>query len=171
VIVDVRAHVRDGLEGRGAVLDVDTHHGNGTQAIFYERDDVLTVPVHADPNQFYPFYWGYASETGSGRGEGSNVNLPISVGAEDPEWLAAITRACTAVKQFGPEALVVALGLDSHADDPLKAMKVTNDGFQEAGRRIGQLKRPTVIVQEGGYLSPMLGQAARSFLTGFLHAT
>ena len=152
---------------RVAVLDVDLHHGNGTQGVFYERGDVLTVSIHADPERFYPFFWGYAAERGEGPGLGSNLNLPLNRGTGDEEYLAALQEAIDRIGAFGPGALVVALGLDAHVGDPFQGMKITTEGFGRIAHRIAALKLPTVLVQEGGYLTDDLGDNLSSFLAGF----
>ncbi len=149
---------------RIAVLDIDAHHGNGTQSLFWDDSDVLTVSVHADPVHFYPFYWGYAHETGGPEAKGFNLNLPVPVGAEDHTWLAAVRVGCDRIRDFAPDIVIVALGQDPHEADLLGAMRVTNDGFARAGALIAALARPTLVVQEGGYLSPDLGPATTEFL-------
>src|SRR5207248_5275558 len=130
---------------RVAILDVDVHHGNGTQSIFYGRDDVLTISIHADPVEFYPFYWGYQKETGEGAGEGFNLNIPLLVRSGDDVWLAAVEKAIERISGFGPGALVVALGLDAHEADPLGGGGVTTAGFERLARRIGELRLPSVL--------------------------
>lgn len=149
---------------RIAVLDIDAHHGNGTQALFWDRTDVLTVSVHADPAHFYPFYWGYAHETGGPDAEGFNLNLPVPVGSDDETWLATVKTGCDRVRAFAPDILIVALGQDPHKADLLGAMRVTNDGFARAGASIAGLGLPALVVQEGGYLSRELGPATTAFL-------
>lgn len=152
---------------RVAILDVDVHHGNGTQGIFYERPDVLTVSIHADPSNYYPYFWGHAHETGAGKGEGFNLNLPQPIGSGDAPWLAAGDAALARIKSFAPSALVVALGLDASESDPLQGLKVTGAGFHAMAGKIASLGLPTVLVQEGGYLSDDLGQNLVQFLSGF----
>ena len=153
---------------RVAVLDVDLHHGNGTQMIFYHRDDVLTVSLHAHPERFYPFFWGYAGETGEGEGEGFNLNFPLPRGSADAIYLKALEDALSAIENFQPQALVIALGLDAFAGDPMAGLAISTQGFNSIGCRISRrLKLPTVIVQEGGYLCPELGQNLTSFVNGF----
>ena len=152
---------------RVAIIDVDVHHGNGTQRIFYERDDVLTVSVHTDPASFYPFYWGYANETGRGVGTGYNLNIPLARGSGDEEYLVALDEALQAVNVYSPDAVVIALGLDTHEDDPYHGMTITTPCFSRIGAKLATLARPTVIVQEGGYLSDVLGRNLSSFLEGF----
>ena len=152
---------------RVAVLDIDVHHGNGTQQIFYGRSDVLTVSLHADPRRFYPFFWGYAEETGNGAGEGLNLNLPLPRGTSDQDYLAALEQALARITEFVPGALVLSLGLDAHESDPVQGLALTMKGFGEVARRVRALKLPTVIVQEGGYISPALGPALRAAISGF----
>ena len=155
---------------RVAVLDIDVHHGNGTQAIFYDCSDVLHVSLHADPAVFYPWFWGYAHERGTGRGEGWNRNLPLALGTDDAAFLDALEAALRDIDRVGPDVLVVALGLDTHEADPLAAFAVTTDGFARIGEAIARAGRPTVVVQEGGYPSPYLGANLGRFLDGLLAA-
>jgi len=152
---------------RVAILDVDVHHGNGTQAIFYRRPDVLTVSVHADPAEFYPFFWGHAHERGAGAGHGCNLNLPLTLGSGDDAVLAAVAWAFARIDAFSPDVLVVALGLDAYKDDPLAALAMTTTGFEQLGAAIGERGLTTLIVQEGGYLCAALGDNAAAFLQGF----
>ncbi|MBY6002310.1 histone deacetylase family protein [Salipiger bermudensis] len=152
---------------RPAIVDVDVHHGNGTQGIFYARDDVLTVSLHADPARFYPFFWGHAQERGEGRGMGCNLNLPLPRGTDDAGYLAALEVALERVRSFGAEVLVVALGLDASVDDPFKGFAVTQDGFARIGAAIARTGLPTLFVQEGGYLSASLGANLTRTLSGF----
>jgi acetoin utilization deacetylase AcuC-like enzyme len=159
--------LRDKFE-RVAILDVDLHHGNGTQMAFYDRADVLTVSLHADPERFYPFFWGYASETGEGIGEGYNFNFPLPRGTQDDIYLGTLDRALEVVEQFQPQALVIALGLDAYEGDPIAGLAISTEGFKAIGSRIsGKLGLPTVIVQEGGYLCPELGENLTAFIQGF----
>jgi acetoin utilization deacetylase AcuC-like enzyme len=152
---------------RVAILDVDLHHGNGTQGIFYSRLDVLTVSIHADPVRFYPFFWGHADERGEGAGLGYNLNLPLARKSGDAEFLAALEAAFRRIRSFSPEVLVVALGLDAFEGDPFGGLSVTTPGFSRIGEAIAGLKLPTVIVQEGGYLCDALGDNLTAFLTGY----
>jgi acetoin utilization deacetylase AcuC-like enzyme len=155
---------------RVAVVDVDVHHGNGTQEIFWRRGDVLTVSLHADPADYYPFFNGYAQETGEGPGAGCNVNVPLPLGTDDDRYLAALADALARVKDFAPGALVVALGLDAFAGDPLRGMALSTPCFARIGAALARLGLPTVLVQEGGYLAPELGDNLASALGGFLSA-
>lgn len=150
-----------------AIIDVDVHHGNGTQRVFYSRSDVLTVSLHADPIRFYPFYWGYANERGEAGGDGFNLNLPLPRGTQDSEYLVALEQALDSVAAYSPDAIVVALGLDAHESDPFRGMRITTGGFENIGERLGALQLPTVLTQEGGYLSASLGNSLAAFLNGF----
>ncbi len=149
---------------RVAVLDVDLHHGNGTQGIFYARGDVLTASVHAHPERYYPFFWGYPDETGAGEGEGANLNLCLERGTGDDGFLAALDRAQDKITRFGADTLVLALGLDAFRGDPFAGLAVTTPGFARIGRAVRGLDLPTLIVQEGGYLCPELGQNLEAVL-------
>ena len=160
----------DALRGRGArvaILDVDVHHGNGTQGIFYDRGDVLTLSIHADPARFYPFFWGHAHERGTGAGEGANLNLPLARRTADEGYFEALDKALARIAAFGADAVVVALGLDAHEDDPFQGLAVTTEGFARMAGRIAGLGLPAVIVQEGGYLQSKLGENLTSFLSGY----
>lgn len=152
---------------RVAIVDVDLHHGNGTQDIFWDRPDVWTGSVHADPSDFYPFYWGAATETGEGSGAGNNCNVPLPVGAGGVEFLQGLSRLITAMDRFKPQAIVIALGLDAHKDDPLAGMALETEDFYRIGQRLAQLKGPKAIVQEGGYPTDSLGDNLAAFLQGF----
>jgi acetoin utilization deacetylase AcuC-like enzyme len=150
-------------EKRVAIVDVDAHHGNGAQAIFRERDDVLTVSVHVDPGAgWFPHFLGFAEESGP-----SNVNVPLPPGSSDPIWLAAVDRLAATVEEHEADALVVALGVDAAGDDPNSPLAVTEGGFRQAGRRLGALDLPTVLVQEGGYVLETLGPLVCAVLEGF----
>ena len=153
---------------RVAILDVDLHHGNGTQGIFYNRADVLTLSIHADPVRFYPFFWGYADETGEGEGEGCNLNLPLARGTGDQGFLAAVETALERVAAFGATTLVLALGLDAFEGDPFGGLSVTTPGFARIGAAVAETDLPCVIVQEGGYLCPALGATLEAVLQAFL---
>jgi acetoin utilization deacetylase AcuC-like enzyme len=163
----VAASLLRATHDRVAILDVDLHHGNGTQGIFYARPDVLTVSIHADPVRFYPFFWGHADERGKGAGLGYNYNLPIPRGTVDEDYLPPLSAALSRITSFAPGALVVALGLDSRAEDPFGGLSLTPAGYAAMGKAIAELGVPTVIVQEGGYLSDNLGQTLACFLESF----
>jgi acetoin utilization deacetylase AcuC-like enzyme len=152
------------------ILDIDYHHGNGTQAIFYADPTVLYCSLHAHPDDDYPYYWGEAGERGEGPGEGFNLNWPLAQGTDDAGYLAALDEALAAVHDFDPSALIVSAGFDVAEGDPAGGFKVTTAGLGEVGRRIAALSPsgvPTVIVQEGGYRLDRLGQDAAAFLSGF----
>jgi acetoin utilization deacetylase AcuC-like enzyme len=166
----IAAQVLRARHGRVAIVDVDVHHGNGTQGIFWRRADVLTVSLHADPAAYYPFHNGYAAEIGAGDGRGFNINLPLPVGTGDEAYLRALDGALARVRAYAPGALVVALGLDGFERDPLKGMAITTAGFARIGAALARLGLPTVLVQEGGYLAPELGDNLASALGGFLGA-
>lgn len=156
--------------GRVAILDIDTHHGNGTQSIFYRRRDVFFASVHGDPNVLFPFYAGYAGERGEGEGHGYNLNLPVALRSEDPVWLEAVAEGMGAIRQYDPRALVVSLGFDAYKGDPSAELAVSTEGFREAGRLIGACAAPVVLVQEGGYVVEKLAENLQAFLDGFHHA-
>ncbi|WP_375461384.1 histone deacetylase family protein [uncultured Enterovirga sp.] len=153
--------------GRVAILDIDVHHGNGTQGIFWRRPDILTVSVHADPSNYFPFYAGYADETGGEEGEGANRNLVLPEGSGDEAWLEAVSAGVEAAGAHRPAALVVALGFDASANDPIGAFKVTTDGFSRAAEIIAAAPFPTLLVQEGGYLCEALPRNLAAFLSAF----
>ena len=159
------------LLGRGckrvAALDVDYHHGNGTQSIFYERADVLTVSLHGDPRTEYPFYLGHADEGGSGAGLGFNLNLPLPAGASVAAWFEALEAACARLQQHAPDALVVSLGLDTFAGDPISRFQLQAGDFMRLGARLAGLQWPTVFVLEGGYAAAELGINAAHVVDGF----
>lgn len=153
---------------RVAVLDIDVHHGNGTQTIFWTRPDILTVSVHGDPDGLYPFFTGRADERGGGAGEGANLNLPLPASAGDDLWLAAVDAGLAEALRFGADVLVLALGLDVHADDPLGNLTVTTAGILRAGERVAAARLPLAVVQEGGYGSEALADNLAAFLAGVL---
>ena len=151
---------------RPAILDVDVHHGNGTQGVFEARGDVLSVSLHADPVRFYPFFWGHAQERGSGAGRGATLNIPLPRGTGDDAYLAALDAAFERIAAFGADVLVLALGLDAHEGDPFQGFAVTTQGFERIGAAIAGLALPVVAVQEGGYMQPALGDNLTATLTG-----
>ncbi|HUG90499.1 MAG TPA: histone deacetylase family protein [Planctomycetaceae bacterium] len=156
--------------GRVAILDIDYHHGNGQQEIFYERNDVLTVSIHGDPEFAYPYFTGFAGERGAGAGAGYNLNIVLPEVQNGPQYRQALERALAAVTKFKPVFLVVALGLDSAKGDPTGTWLLLPRDFQENGRMIGGLRLPTLVVQEGGYRTRTLGTNARRFFQGLLEA-
>ena len=160
-------YCRDHGAARVAIVDVDVHHGNGTQGIFYKRRDVMTVSLHGDPAEFYPFFAGYREEVGEGDGHGCNVNLPLARGTGDDAFIGHLHEALAKVHEFEPTVLVVALGLDASEHDPLAFLKITTDGFRRIGEAVAAMGMPTVLVQEGGYLSEHLGANLAAALAGF----
>jgi acetoin utilization deacetylase AcuC-like enzyme len=149
---------------RVAIIDIDIHHGNGTQSIFYHRSDVLFVSVHRDPSEFYPFYAGYSDERGAGAGEGFNFNLPLPAGYDDAACLQALSAGVERTREFAPDLLFVSLGLDAHQSDPHGGGGMTTSGFAKAASLIDSIHVPKVVIQEGGYLSKDLGPALAAFL-------
>jgi acetoin utilization deacetylase AcuC-like enzyme len=151
---------------RVAILDVDVHHGNGTQQIFWGREDVLYASLHADPVRLYPFFLGHADEIGEGPGRGANLNLPQPLRADDATYLASLDRALERISDEPGSIVVVSLGFDTFHLDPIGDLALTTDGYQEMGRRVASLGRRLVILQEGGYHVPALGANAVAWLRG-----
>ena len=150
---------------RPAILDVDVHHGNGTQGLYYARADVLTVSIHADPMRFYPFFWGHAHERGEGAGLGCNLNLPLPRGTEEAAYMETLATALQTIRSFGADVIVVALGLDAHENDPFQGLRLTTPGFARIAQAIAATGLPLLIVQEGGYMSDDLGRNLTAFLS------
>ncbi len=153
-------------KGKVAILDIDYHHGNGQQDIFYERDDVFTVSIHGDPEYAYPNFTGFSDEKGEGKGLGYNLNIALPKGVDGPAYVKALKKALDAVRKYKPDYLVVALGLDIAKGDPSGTWVLSPDDFEVNGRMIAALKLPTLIVQEGGYKNRVLGTNARRFFQG-----
>ena len=154
-----------GRFARVAILDVDAHHGDGTQQIFYLRADVLPISVHADPRNYYPFYTGYSHEIGVGEGNGFNLNLPLAHGSTAAAMYVAIDRAAERIRDYGAEAVVVALGFDAHARDPIGVLKLESEDFAGVGARVKAIGLPTVVIQEGGYAVDALTDCLCAFLS------
>jgi acetoin utilization deacetylase AcuC-like enzyme len=154
--------------GRVAVLDLDVHHGNGTQEIFWEDPTVLYASLHGDPGHLYPYVTGHADEVGAGPGRGTTHNLPLPAGTDDAGYLAALDGALETIDRFDPATLVVSLGFDAAAADPLGSLALTTDGYAEVGRRLREFGPPTVLVQEGGYAVDHLEALLGATLTGLL---
>lgn len=159
--------LRDGGLDRVAILDVDYHHGNGTQSLFYQRDDVLFASIHGDPATEYPFFLGYADETGDGEGLGFNLNIPLSRGADFSIWGQALQTALEAIADFDAAALVVSLGLDTYAGDPISGFQLTIEDYRVLGERLASCDLPTVFVLEGGYALDAIGENTANVLSGF----
>ena len=149
-----------------AILDVDVHHGNGTQQIFWRRDDVFYASIHADPAHLYPFFLGYADEVGEGPGQGANFNQPLPAGTGDDEYLDALDRALEAIGRTRGSIVVVSLGFDTFGQDPIGTFALTTAVYHEIGRRVANLGRRLVVLQEGGYHRPSLGENALAWLRG-----
>lgn len=152
---------------RVAILDVDYHHGNGTQDIFYARSDVLFVSIHADPRMDYPYYWGHADEIGTSDGEGATLNLPLPRGTALAAYLPALETALARISAFAPDLLILSYGADTFAEDPISFFRLETPDYTDIARRIAGLGLPTTIVMEGGYAVGALGANTAAFLAGF----
>ena len=152
---------------RVAVIDPDFHHGNGTQSIFYERSDVFYASLHGHPDDTFPHFLGWADETGIGPGEGCNANYPMRPGTGFDQWFAAFEDACKKIEAFGAEALIVSLGVDTYKDDPISFFRLDHDDFTTYGKRLADLKLPTVFLLEGGYAVDAIGVNVLNVLKGF----
>ncbi len=164
--VSAQAFLDSGAD-RVAILDVDFHHGNGTQSIFYARNDVLFTSIHGDPRAAFPHFLGYADETGVGVGEGYNHNYPLGPGTAYAAWCEALQDACRKIAEFTPDALVVSLGVDTFENDPISFFRLSSDDFKRYGSVIAQLNLPTLFVMEGGYAVEEIGINTVNVLTGF----
>jgi acetoin utilization deacetylase AcuC-like enzyme len=162
--------LRDAGHARVAVLDVDYHHGNGTQTIFYERADVLTVSIHGDPATEYPFFLGHADERGAGAGAGFNLNLPLPRGSGVTAWRAQLDQALQAVSDFGAQALVIPMGLDTFEGDPISGFTLRSEDYFAVGAALASARLPTVFTFEGGYAVAEVGTNAVNLLEGFQRA-
>lgn len=154
-------------KGKVAVLDVDFHHGNGTQNIFYKRGDVLTLSIHADPDWKFPYFTGFSNEVGIGKGKNKNINYPMPKGTKNDHYQKILEIALNQIAKFSAKYLVIPLGLDTHELDPIGGFKLTTNYYTKMARTINSLKIPTVIVQEGGYNTKLLGDNVVAFLKGF----
>lgn len=162
--------LRDAGAKRVAVLDVDYHHGNGTQSLFYDRADVLTISIHGDPRTEYPFYLGHADERGEGEGFGYNVNFPLTAGTGFAAWRATLMQALQRVADFKPEALVVVLGVDTYEGDPISRFRLASDDYLQLGHDLAGAGLPTVFTLEGGYAVAAMGVNVVNVLEGFSRA-
>jgi acetoin utilization deacetylase AcuC-like enzyme len=156
--------------GKVAILDVDYHHGNGTQSIFYARDDVLFVSIHGDPDQEYPYFLGRADETGTGKGKGFNLNLPLRWQSSAELWFAALAQGLERISQFAPDYLLISLGVDTYIDDPISEFRLTNDDYLKMGSRIASLGLPMQFVLEGGYAVDAIGSNVANVLRAAVRA-
>ena len=159
--------LRTGGAGRVAILDIDFHHGNGTQDIFWERGDVFFASLHGAPEDAFPYFAGYADETGAGEGAGTTANYPMPPGTAWNAWSGTLDAALGRIGEFGAEALVVSLGVDTYEKDPISSFKLISDDFVRAGERIGQAGLPTVFCLEGGYAVEAAGVNVVNVLEGF----
>ncbi len=150
-----------------AILDVDFHHGNGTQNIFYQRDDVLFCSIHGDPMVAFPYFLGFADETGEGPGKGLNLNIPLPRGTPYSIWRVALCRAITKILGYGADAIVVSLGVDTFENDPISFFKLKSDDFIDMGKTIASMGLPTLFIMEGGYAVEEIGTNTVNVLKGF----
>ncbi len=149
------------------MLDVDYHHGNGTQDIFYRRSDVLFLSIHGHPRTEYPFFLGFADECGEGEGLDYNVNYPLAAGSDVDSWFAALELACGRIGRFAPDALVISLGVDAFVGDPISKFALQSEDFLRLGERLGRLGIPALFCLEGGYAVEPIGMNAVNVLTAF----
>ena len=162
--------VLDGGASRITILDIDYHHGNGTQEIFYERCDVQVVSLHADPRNDYPFFAGYADERGSGNGEGFNLNIPLPDGSDWQQWDSALEFALGSIRQFGPDVVIISLGVDTFEGDPISRFRLSHSHFPLIGARLAGLGTKTLFVLEGGYAVEDVGLNVVGVLSGYADA-
>ncbi|MCF8070659.1 MAG: histone deacetylase family protein [Desulfobacterales bacterium] len=167
--IATQAFIDKGAE-RVAILDIDYHHGNGTQAIFYDRSDVLFVSLHGDPDQEYPYFLGYKEEIGTGKGEGFNKNFPMPWGTLWPVYKDALDQGIDSIQNFKPDALVVSTGVDTFEKDPISKFKLKSENYLEMGNMIESLSLPTLFVMEGGYAVDEIGINTVNLLSGFEEA-
>ena len=163
--IAAEAAVADGK--RVAILDIDYHHGNGTQDIFYARGDVFFASIHADPRTDYPFFWGHADERGEGEGEGATLNLPLPRGTRLAEFMVALDQALAAIAGFAPDLLICSYGADTYARDPISHFAIETGDYRPIAARIAALGLPVLTLMEGGYAVDALGRNVAAFLTGF----
>jgi acetoin utilization deacetylase AcuC-like enzyme len=162
-------HLRKHFD-RVTIVDIDFHHGNGTQVLFDRDPTVLVINIHGDPNTFYPYFTGFASEIGTAAGKGFNINIPLPGGVDAQEYLKQMDeRILPEVKKFDPQALIISAGFDTYVADPIGAFCLETHDYTTIGERFKSLDLPTVIVQEGGYEETSLGQNVLALLTGFLN--
>ena len=150
---------------RVAILDIDYHHGNGTQDIFYARGDVFFASIHADPRTDYPYFWGHADETGEGDGEGATLNLPLPRGTDLAGYLPALDRALDSIVAFAPDLVICSFGADTYVDDPISHFRLRRDDYPQIASRINHLDVDTIVIMEGGYATDEIGRNVSSFLS------
>ncbi|MEK8047602.1 histone deacetylase family protein [Ideonella margarita] len=166
--VAAQAAIDQGAQ-RVSILDVDYHHGNGTQSIFYDRADVQFLSLHGDPRTEYPFYLGHADELGAGAGLGFNHNYPLPAGCTNERWFDALSQACSQVQAYAPELLIISLGVDTYVGDPISKFRLDKPEYRRLGAAIAALRRPTLFILEGGYAVAEIGENVAAVLTGFEH--
>jgi len=154
-------------QGKVVILDVDFHHGNGTQHATYHRDDIMYLSIHGHPASSYPHFTGWDHEEGEGKGLGLNRNFPLPPGTPGDVYLATLDKAIEEISRFGPKFLLVSVGFDTYKDDPISSFRLEREDFSAMGKRLAGLRIPTVIIQEGGYCLSQLGNLARAFLDPF----
>ncbi|CAM3772421.1 histone deacetylase family protein [Litorimonas haliclonae] len=164
--IAAQALLNKGMD-RVAILDVDSHHGNGTQDIFYARDDVLFASLHGEPDHHFPYFWGHKDEKGAGKGDGYTLNYPLPAGTHYPAWRNALLDAIAKIRNFKPDALVVSLGVDTFERDPISSFKLKVEDYPAYGADIAKLGLPTSFIMEGGYGVPEIGDNAAGVLKGF----
>lgn len=160
-------YLRDHGAAQVAILDIDYHHGNGTQTIFYDRPDVLVVNLHGDPRMEYPFFLGHADEKGLGQGQGFNLNYPLPHGTGFAAWYQVFEEACRHITRYDPDVLIVSLGVDTYKGDPISQFRLDSPDYLRIGERIGKMGKPTLFVMEGGYAVEEIGLNTVNVLAGF----
>jgi acetoin utilization deacetylase AcuC-like enzyme len=155
-------------EGKVAIVDIDYHHGNGTQEFFDEIKSVFTASIHGDPEFEYPYFWGYAEEKGKGQAIGSNHNEPLPRDTQLEQFNMAVGRILDKIQAFNPAFLIIAAGFDTHEKDPIGSFKLRTEDYTEIGKKFLELGIPTLICQEGGYNTSVLGECVKNFLLGFM---
>ncbi len=160
-------YMRDAGAAKVAILDVDFHHGNGTQDIFYARDDIFFASLHGEPDYHFPYFWGHKDEIGSGIGSGFNANYPLPAGTHYSAWKEALMSALERITDFGADALIVSLGVDTFENDPISSFKLKTPDYADYGREIAALNLPSVLIMEGGYGVPEIGDNLAGVLSGF----
>ncbi len=158
-------YLRTRTGARIAILDIDAHHGNGTQDIFYDSPDVFYISLHGDPSQTPPFYSGYKEDKGQGAGYGYNLNIPLPTGTDEAQYLEQLDYALSALREYAPGYLVVSLGFDGYRKDPFNIFNISTEGYGEIAKRVSALELPTLTVQEGGYLASDLGENVHAYLS------
>lgn len=157
--------------GKVLILDIDFHHGNGTQSIFYEDPNVFFVSIHGDPTEFYPYFWGHSSEKGFGPGKNFNLNIPLPAGCDGLTYISTlINKVFPIIQSYAPASLIISAGFDTYKDDPIGKFNLESQDYFQIGALISKLKLPTLIVQEGGYCTDKLGLNVELFLSGFMSA-